>query len=87
MRARRYAGTRVIYTRGQAPDDDIVACMAIRAANVGRHERAHTYPYQLLGPFFLPVYLLSDGIRGANPFERAAKKYAAGRWWWPMRGV
>ncbi|MET0290543.1 MAG: hypothetical protein ABW178_13015 [Pseudoxanthomonas sp.] len=52
---------------------------------LGDHERAHVYQYMVLGPFFLPVYLLSGGISVRNPFERAADRYAAtGKGWWPF---
>lgn len=48
------------------------------------HERAHVYQYMLLGPLFLPLYLLCGGISVRNPFERAADRYArSGRGWWP----
>lgn len=48
------------------------------------HERAHVYQYMVLGPLFLPVYLLSGGISVRNRFERAADRYAAmGHGWWP----
>lgn len=48
------------------------------------HERAHVYQYMLLGPLFMPVYLLCGGISVRNPFERAADRYArSGRGWWP----
>lgn len=48
------------------------------------HERAHVYQCMLLGPLFLPVYLLCGGISASNPFERAADRYArSSRGWWP----
>ena len=48
------------------------------------HERAHVYQAMVLGPLFLPVYLLAGGISVRNPFERAADRYAAtGHGWWP----
>jgi len=48
------------------------------------HERAHVYQYMLLGPLFLPLYLLCGGVSARNPFERAADRYArSGRGWWP----
>jgi len=48
------------------------------------HERAHVYQYMLLGPLFLPLYLLCGGISVRNPFERAADHYAqCGHGWWP----
>lgn len=50
------------------------------------HERAHVYQYMVLGPLFLPVYLLCGGVSVRNPFERAADRYAqTGRGWWPGR--
>lgn len=48
------------------------------------HERAHVYQYLVLGPLFLPAYLLAGGVHVRNRFERAADRYAAtGRGWWP----
>lgn len=48
------------------------------------HERAHIYQYMVLGPLFLPLYLISGGISARNRFERAADRYAmSGRGWWP----
>jgi hypothetical protein len=50
------------------------------------HERAHVYQYLVLGPLFLPLYLLCGGISVRNRFERAADRYArTGRGWWPFR--
>jgi len=44
---------------------------------LGDHERAHTFQYQLLGPFFLPGYALSGGgISSRNSYEAAADKFA-----------
>ena len=51
---------------------------------LGDHERAHVYQYMLLGPLFLPVYLLLGGVSVRNPLERAADRYAhTGMGWWP----
>lgn len=51
---------------------------------LGDHERAHVFQYLLLGPLFLPLYLLCGGVSVHNPFERAADRYAmSGRGWWP----
>lgn len=48
------------------------------------HERAHVYQYLVLGPLYLPVYLVCGGVSARNPFERAADVYAmTGRGWWP----
>ncbi len=54
---------------------------------LGDHERAHVYQYMVLGPLFLPLYLLCGGISVRNRFERAADRYArSGRGWWPWPG-
>ena len=51
---------------------------------LGDHERAHVYQYMVLGPLFLPIYLLCGGVSVRNPFERAADRYAlTGQGWWP----
>ena len=51
---------------------------------LGDHERAHVYQYMVLGPLFLPLYLLLGGVSVRNPLERAADVYAhSGRGWWP----
>lgn len=53
--------------------------------SLAAHERAHVYQYMLLGPLFLPLYLLCGGVSVRNPFERAADRYArdGGATWWP----
>jgi hypothetical protein len=54
------------------------------SVSLALHERAHVYQYLVLGPLFLPVYLLCGGVGVRNRFERAADRYAAtGRGWWP----
>ncbi len=82
----------VILLKGESLD---VACFTYEhqaghcqhpAVRLGDHERAHVYQYLLLGPLFLPVYLLCGGISVRNPFERAADHYALhGRGWFPTR--
>lgn len=48
------------------------------------HERAHVYQYLVLGPLYIPVYLLCGGVSARNPFERAADIHAlTGKGWWP----
>ncbi len=55
---------------------------------LGDHERAHVYQYMLLGPLFLPVYLVLGGVSVRNPLERAADRCAhAGKGWWPWGGA
>lgn len=50
------------------------------------HERAHVLQYMVLGPLFLPLYLMCGGISVRNRFEHAADRYAkSGRGWWPWQ--
>jgi hypothetical protein len=44
------------------------------------HESHHARQYEVLGPFFLPIYLYLHARRGyaANPLEREAEACAAG---------
>jgi hypothetical protein len=57
---------------------------ALETVHLGKHEEAHTWQYQVLGPFFLPVYALTMLLPSPTPFERAADVYAqTGRGWWP----
>ena len=57
---------------------------ATPCVSLAAHERAHVLQYMLLGPLFLPLYLLCGGISVRNPLERAADRYArCGRGWWP----
>ncbi|WP_266160083.1 hypothetical protein [Dyella silvatica] len=54
------------------------------SVSLADHERAHVYQYMVLGPLFLPLYLLCGGISVRNRFERAADAYAQrGHGWWP----
>jgi hypothetical protein len=56
----------------------------LEIVHAGKHEEAHTWQYQVLGPFFLPVYALTMLLPSRTPFERAADIYAkSGRGWWP----
>src|SRR3546814_12185584 len=43
------------------------------------HERAHVYQYMVLGPLFLPMYLLCGGISAGNRYERDRKGVVAGK--------
>ena len=57
---------------------------AVETVHAGKHEEAHTWQYQVLGPFFLPVYALTMLLPSPTPFERAADLYAkSGSGWWP----
>jgi hypothetical protein len=77
-------GNTIVYGRNSPPDRN--GAYGNDAVNVGRHERAHTYQYQALGPAFGLAYLLAGGFCGPdrNAFERAAQQYGAGCGsWWP----
>jgi hypothetical protein len=82
-------GNSILHT-GQTLDTDCVTyehragwCQH-PSIRLGDHERAHVLQYMVLGPLFLPVYLLCGGVSVRNPFERAADRYAmTGRGWWP----
>lgn len=57
---------------------------AVELVHIGKHEEAHTFQYQVLGPFFLPVYALTMLLPSPTPFEHAADVYAkSGCGWWP----
>jgi hypothetical protein len=62
------------------------AGLAVEArVSLADHERAHVYQYMVLGPLFLPLYLLCGGVSARNPLERAADRYAqCGHGWWPL---
>lgn len=79
-------GNVVLATRGWEPETARAIYGVLQ--QVGRHEEAHTYQYERLGPLFGPVYLFSPGaFTGRSPFERAATLFATGLGpWWPRRG-
>ncbi len=76
-------GNVIIYGRNAYPGQCGVygdACVQL-----GRHEQAHTFQYQVLGVLFIPVYLIA-ATRGVdhNPFEIAAQRFGSGQGsWWP----
>jgi hypothetical protein len=78
-------GNAILYGRSTAPGDIKPLYGSKQPLSLAAHERAHTYQYQALGPFFIPVYLACGGIQARNPFEQAANAYAAGGHWWPWR--
>src|SRR5205085_11456166 len=52
--------------------------------HLGKHEEAHTYQYQVLGPAFLLVYWIAGIGRQVSALELAADQYAlTGAGWWP----
>ena len=77
-------GNTISYGRGVSPSQ--YGSYGDSSVQIGRHEAAHTYQYQTLGPLFLPAYFISGGISGpaGNPFENAAQEYGRGTGgWWP----
>ena len=75
-------GNVILYARC-APEDCGCWYGYARPLPLGLHEEAHTHQYEVLGPLFIPVYLLCGGISARNPFEQAANAYADGQHWWP----
>jgi RHS repeat-associated protein len=47
--------------------------------NLGRHEGGHGIQQEVLGPLFIPLYLLTGGPHEANPFEIGADNYSTGK--------
>jgi hypothetical protein len=77
-------GNVIVY--GYDADPECCGTYGDECVQLGRHEQAHTYQYQVLGLFFIPVYLLLMNLRQPllNPFERAAQRFGAGQGsWWP----
>lgn len=76
-------GNVILYGQGAEPWRD--GAYGDQRVNLGRHEQAHTYQYQLFGPLFVFVYWFSGGFGGPdkNRLERAAQHYGAGEsdWW------
>ncbi|WP_141730774.1 hypothetical protein [Oligoflexus tunisiensis] len=77
-------GNTISYGKGTAPDH--FGAYGDNTVNLGLHEQAHTWQYQILGPFFVPVYFLVGGITVRNPLEQAAQSFGRGKGsWWPWR--
>lgn len=74
-------GNAISYSSTLGPSD--YSSVYGRRTQTGLHEMGHTYQYQLLGPFFLPIYFMSGGVSAANPWEQAADNYATGGSWLP----
>lgn len=71
-----YAARRVLPPDNRAPACDLV--------HLGKHEEAHTYQYQVLGPAFWLVYWIAGIGRQVSALERAADRYGQiGTDWWP----
>lgn len=47
----------------------------------GAHEAGHSAQAQLLGPAYLPAWLLGELLPGVNPMEAGADKFAEGKSW------
>ena len=56
-------------SRGKSPEHQI-------NVNVGLHEEAHTVHSELLGPLYLPTWILSGGQSSRNGLEQSADNYS-----------
>lgn len=77
-------GNAIVYGQNSPPWDS--GAYGHPNVNIGLHEKAHTLQYQVLGPFYGPVYLLNGGFSGpnGNPLEQAAQDYGNNKGsWWP----
>ncbi len=77
-------GNTISYGRGTSPDH--WGAYGDPTVHIGRHEEAHTFQYQMLGPFFIPIYFMCGGVIGParNPLEYAAQNFGRGSGsWWP----
>lgn len=75
-------GNTIHYGVGSHPDK--MGAYSRPDVNVGLHEAAHTYQYQVLGILFLPLYFILGGADEKNRLEQAAQRYATGEGsWWP----
>jgi RHS repeat-associated protein len=73
-------GNTQIYSTSLPPTEPITAhYLGTGVTVVGTHEEAHTYQYQLLGPFFLPTWAALGGASPSNPLETSADLYAEGQ--------
>lgn len=76
------SGNVILYATDVLPSDCIAQTGGL--IPIGRHEEAHTYQYQVLGPLFGLVYLLLGGPSRWNPLEKSANRFALGcGHWWP----
>jgi hypothetical protein len=72
-------GNIQLYFGTKRPSDNIT--YGERGINTGLHEQYHTYQSQVLGPLFLPCYLLAGPVACLhNPFEAAAQDFARSNW-------
>ena len=72
-------GNAISYSEGIKPGN--TGAYYDKSVPYGLHEEAHTYQSQVLGPAFIPTYLLNR-----QAFERAAQNYGRpeqGGHWWP----
>ena len=59
-------GNTISYGAGTGPDD--MGAYGDYSVNVGLHEEAHTYQFQVYGIFYGPAYLLSGGFLSPNQY-------------------
>ncbi len=74
-------GNAISYNKDKPPDK--FGAYGDPSVNYGLHEEAHTYQSQVLGPTFIPTYLLNSRL-----LEQAAQNYGRVNnrgHWWPWR--
>ena len=74
-------GNAISYNKDKPPDK--FGAYGDPSVNYGLHEEAHTYQSQVLGPAFIPTYLLNS-----ERLEHAAQNYGRVNnrgHWWPWR--
>jgi hypothetical protein len=81
-----FFGNTILYGKNSPPS--AYCAYGDCTVNIGFHEEAHTYQYQVLGPFYAPVYMLNGGFSGpsVNPLEQSAQFYGRNHGqegWWP----
>ena len=74
-------GNTISYGNKNDPND--FGAYGEHTVNIGLHEAAHTYQYQVLGILYLPIYFILGGVDKDNRFEQAAQRYGSneGSWW------
>ena len=64
-------GNTIIYNNS-SPNQNITSPYTGLTVNLGRHERAHTYQGQKLGPLYLPAMIKNGVASPNNKYERQA---------------
>jgi RHS repeat-associated protein len=74
-------GNVQIYGLGDGPNE-VGPSYTNSIVNMGRHEEGHTLQAQILGPYYLPTWVIGRAFGGdsqGNPLESGADNYALGQ--------